>query len=102
MSSQTPIGIHWADAMDPLETRRRARVVASFAEYLAEHDDHDRDRAIAGIAALVEWSEGDPELLAQARAEVRGDTRRAQRRAHRVDQNNRYAAQLLEQAGRAR
>ena len=60
--------------MQPLETKRRARVVASFAEYLAEHDHRDPDRALEGMAALVEWSEGDPELLAQARAEVRGDT----------------------------
>ena len=81
--------------MEPLETRRRARVVASFAEYLAEHDYRDPDRAVEAMTALADWCDGDRELLAQARAEVRGDTRRAQRVQEAVAENNQYAEQLL-------
>jgi hypothetical protein len=36
MSMHTPTGFSWPEAVEPLEARRRARVVASFAEYLAE------------------------------------------------------------------
>jgi hypothetical protein len=35
MSTHTPTGFNWVEAMQPLEHRRgRARVVASFAEYI--------------------------------------------------------------------
>jgi hypothetical protein len=83
-----PMGVNWVEAVQPLETRRRAREVASFAEYLAEEVHGDPDRALEASASLAEWSDGDPELLAEARADVLGDTRRAQ--------------QLLELAGRPR
>jgi hypothetical protein len=106
MSTQNPMGVNWVEAVQPLETRRRAREVASFAEYLAEEVHGDPDRALEASASLAEWSDGDPELLAEARADVLGDTRRAQRVAHRVQEtvteNNRYAVQLLDLASRAR
>jgi hypothetical protein len=64
--------------MRPLEVRRRARVVASFAEYLAEDADDDPDRTLEATASLAEWCGGDSELLARARTEVLRDTPRAQ------------------------
>jgi hypothetical protein len=101
MSSQIATGFNWAEAMQPLEARRKrqqAWVVASFAEYLAE-DVHDHpDRAPEAMAALAEWCEDDPELLAQARADVLRDTRRAQAAAA---ENAEDAIQLLELAARA-
>jgi hypothetical protein len=50
------------------------------------------------MASLAEWCEGNPKLLAQARADVLRDTRGAQVA---VAENNRDAVQLLELAGRA-
>jgi hypothetical protein len=114
MSTQTPPGFDCQeamqpvrDAMQPLEDRReRARVVASFAEYLAEYVHDDRQRALEAMAALAEWCDGDPALLAQARADVCRDTRRAARRttgrAHTaVVQTNHDAVELLELVARA-
>jgi hypothetical protein len=86
MSMHTPTGLSWPEAVEPLEARRRARVVASFAEYLAEYVHGDPDRALEAMASLAEWCEGNPKLLAQARA---------------VAENNHDAVQLLELAGRA-
>ena len=104
MSTRTPTGVNWAEAVQPLEARRRARVVASFAEYLAEYVHGDPDRALEAMASLAEWCDGDPELLAQARADVLRDTRRARRDARSVlaavAQNNHEAVQLLELAAR--
>jgi hypothetical protein len=96
MSTHTPTGFNLAEAMQPLEARRRSQqawVVASFAEYLAEDVHGDPDRALEAIASLAEWCEGDRELLAQARAEVLRDTGRAQEA---VAENNRDAVELLE------
>ena len=93
MSTHTPTGSNWAEAMQPLEARRRARVVASFAEYLAEYVHGDADRALEAMASLAEWCEGDRELLARARADVLRDTRRAQVA---VAENNHEAVELLE------
>jgi hypothetical protein len=93
MSTQAPTGPNWAEAMQPLEVRRRARVVASFAEYLAEYVHGDPDRALEAMASLAEWCDGDPELLARARADVLRDTRGAQVA---VAENNQDAVQLLE------
>jgi hypothetical protein len=98
MSTHTPTGVHWADAVEPLEARRQARVVASFAEYLAEYVHGDPDRALEAMASLAEWCDGDPELLSQARADVLGDMRAAHVA---VAENNQDAVQLLELAGRA-
>jgi hypothetical protein len=98
MSTHTPTGFNWPDAMQPLESRRQARVVASFAEYLAEYVHGHPDRALEAMASLAEWCDGDPELLAQARANVLRDTRGAQTA---VAGNNQEAVQLLELASRA-
>jgi hypothetical protein len=45
-------------------------VAASFAEYLAEDVHRHPDRELEAMASLAEWCDGDPELLAQARADV--------------------------------
>jgi hypothetical protein len=82
-----------ADAVEALEARRRARVVASFAEYLAEDVHGHPERALEAMASLAEWCEGDAELMARARADVLQDTRGAQAAAA---ENNREAATLLE------
>ena len=84
--------------MQPLEGRRQARVVASFAEYLAEDVHGHPERALEAMAALAEWCEGDPELLARARSDVMRDTRGAEAA---VAENNREAIELLELVGRA-
>jgi hypothetical protein len=99
MSNQTPTGVHWPDVVQPLEAQRQARVVASFAEYLAEYVHGDPDRALDAMASLAEWCDGDPELLARARADVQRDMRE-QHVA--VAENNQDAVQLLELAGRVR
>ena len=98
MSTHTPTGFSWPEALEPLEARRQARVVASFAEYLAADVRGRPDRALEAMASLAEWCDGDPELLAQARADVLRDTRRAQMA---VAENNQEAVQLLELAGHA-
>jgi hypothetical protein len=98
MSTHTPTGSNWPEAVQQLEARRQARVVASFAEYLAEDVHRHPDRALEAMASLAEWCDGDPELLAQARADVLRDTRGAQMA---VAENNHEAVELLELAGRA-
>ena len=75
MSMHTPTGFSWPEAVELLEGRRRARVVASFAEYLAEYVHSDPDRALEAMASLAEWCDGNPKLLAHARADVLRDTR---------------------------
>ena len=98
MSTHTPSGFNWADAVQPLENQRRARVVASFAEYLAEDVRKHPEQALEAMASLAEWCEGDPKLLARARADVLRDARGA---SAAVAENNRHAAELLELAARA-
>jgi hypothetical protein len=99
MSTHTQSGFNWPDAMQPLETRRQARVVASFAEYLAEYVHDDAERALEAMASLAEWCDGDSELLAEARTHVLRDTRRATRRQQAaVAQHNQEAVQLLARA----
>jgi hypothetical protein len=98
MSLQPPTGVNWAEAMQPLDARRRARVVASFAEYLADDVHGDPDRALNAIASLAEWCEGDPNLLAEARADVLRDTDRAQAA---VAEHKRDAVHLLDLVARA-
>jgi hypothetical protein len=98
MSTHTPTGFNSAEAMQPLEARRQARVVASFAEYLAEYVRGNPDRALEAMASLAEWFEGDPELLAEARADVLRDIGRAHVA---VAEQNQDAVQLLELAARA-
>jgi CO dehydrogenase/acetyl-CoA synthase delta subunit len=93
MPTHTPTGVNWADAVEPLEDSRRARVVVSFAEYLAEDVHGHPERAPEAIASLAEWCEGDAVLLARARADVLRDTRGAHAAAA---ENNREAAKLLQ------
>jgi hypothetical protein len=97
MSTNTPTGVHWRDAVQPLEAQRQARVVASFAEYLAEYVHGDPDRALEAMESLAEWCDGDPELLARARGDVLQDMREQHRS---VAENNQDAVQLLELASR--
>ncbi|HKF91925.1 MAG TPA: hypothetical protein VKC52_10670 [Acidimicrobiia bacterium] len=73
MSVLPPTGINWVEAMQPLEARRRAQVIASFAEYLAEDVNGNPSRALAAVASLAEWCEGDHRLVARARADVLRD-----------------------------
>ena len=102
MRTHTPTGFSWREALEPLDARRQARVVASFAEYLAE-DVHGRpERALEAMASLAEWCDGNPELLAQARADVLRDARKASLSAQAVAaQNDRDAVELLELVARA-
>ena len=89
----TPTGVNWADTVESLEARRRARVVASFAEYLAEDVRRHPERTLEAIASLAEWCEDDRELLVRARTNVIQDTRAGQAA---VVENNREAVELLE------
>jgi hypothetical protein len=93
MSMPSPTGRNWPEAMRPLELRRQARVVASFAEYLAEDVRGDPNRALEAMGALAEWCDGDHELLATARTEVLRGRRRA---AAATVEHNRHALQLLD------
>ena len=99
MSTDTPTGVHWADALSPLEALRQARVVASFAEYLADYVHGEPERALEAMASLAEWCDGNPELLARARADVQRDMREQYAA---VAENNQDALQLLELANRVR
>lgn len=102
MSTHTPTGFNWEEALQPLEVRRRARVVASFAEYLAEDAHGHPDRALEAMASLAEWCDGDAGVLAQARAHVMRDMRRATLSAQAVvAETNRDAAKLLDLVARA-
>jgi hypothetical protein len=103
MSTQSPNGVNFREAIQPVEDRREcARVIASFAEYLAEDAHGHPDRTLEAMASLAEWCDDDPLLLEQARANVRGDARRATLSAQAViAQNNRDALELLELLARA-
>jgi hypothetical protein len=93
MSTHMPTGFNSPDSVQPIEARRQARVVASFAEYLAEDVRAHPERTLEAIASLAEWCEGDRVLLARARANVMRDTRAGQAA---VVENNRDAVELLE------
>ena len=101
MSTHTPTGIDWAETTEPREARREARVAASFAEYLAEYVRGDPDRAVEAVESLAEWCDHDPQRLAQARADVVRDTRRAERAQRVIAAKNEDAVQLLDLAARA-
>src|SRR5256885_1419826 len=77
MSTHSPTGFNWAEALQPLEARRRARVVASFAEYLAEDVHGNPDRALEAVVSLAEWWDGDPQLVGQAPGDALRGTHRA-------------------------
>jgi hypothetical protein len=53
MSTHTATGVNWADAIEPLAARRRAHVVASFAENVAKDSHGDANRSVEAIAWLV-------------------------------------------------
>ena len=92
MSMPSPAGRYGADAMRHLdEMRRQARIIANFAEYLAEDVRRHPERAREAGSALAEWCKADLELLTHARSEVLRH-RRAGPPAS--TENNRYAIQL--------
>ena len=93
MSMPSPTGRNWPEAMRPLEMRRQARVIANFAEYLADDVRGHPNRALEAMGALAEWCEGDPALLSQARTEV---LRHRRREPATAVENNRHAVQLLD------
>ena len=72
--------------------RNRARIVESFAEYLAEDVRGHPNRTLEAMGELAEWCEGDPGLLAHARTKVVRDTRTGPSAV----ENNRHAIQLLD------
>jgi hypothetical protein len=78
------------------ELRRQGRVIANFAEFLAEDVQGDPARANDAREALAALSKCDLELLAHARTEVH---RREELPA--AMKKNRYAAQLLDLVDRA-
>jgi hypothetical protein len=93
MSMPSPTGQNWPEAMRPLDMRRQARVIANFAEYLADDVRGHPERAVEAMGALAEWCEGDHELMVQARTEVLRHRRREPVNAF---ENNRHAVQLLD------
>jgi hypothetical protein len=99
MFRQTQNGFDTAETMQPGEDKQeRARIVASFAEYLAEDVDRHPEHTPDAMASLAEWCEDDPELLARARADVLRDIAEAQANAVAT---NREAVGLLERVARA-
>jgi hypothetical protein len=51
MTTHTPTGVNWADAMEPLEAERRARVVASL---VAKEIRGERNRTVGAIPSLAQ------------------------------------------------
>jgi hypothetical protein len=98
MTTPVPKGQHQPNGVRSLELQRRARVIANFAEYLAEDVRGHPDRARDAMGVLAEWCEGDPKLLAQARSEV---LRHRQREQMATVENNRHAVLLLDFAASA-
>jgi len=96
MSMPSPTGQKRPEPMRLRELRRQARVIANFAEFLAEDVHGDPDRADEAREALAALSKCDLELLAHTRSEVhrREGLPAAMRK-------NRYAAQLLDLVDRA-
>jgi hypothetical protein len=89
MQTETQSGFKTVDVRPIEEARReRARVVASMAEYLAPDVEAHPERASDAVASLAEWSDGDREILAKARADVIRDTAAMQ-------ETTREAARLL-------
>jgi hypothetical protein len=89
MYTDTQSGFDTVDIRPIEEDRReRARVVASMAEYLAPDVEAHPERAREAIASLAEWSDGDREILAKARADVLRDTVS-------IQETTREAAKLL-------
>jgi hypothetical protein len=53
MPTLRPTGCNWEEAMEPLEARRRVRVVESFAESLGKNVLGDPHRTFEAMASLV-------------------------------------------------
>ena len=53
MSTERPTGCNWVDAMRGLEARRRARAVASFAEYVGNEVRTGRRSVVDSTAAMA-------------------------------------------------
>ena len=74
-----------------LEQRRQARVIANFAEDLAEDVRGHPERAREAMSALAEWCKADLELLAHPHTEV---VRQRSGGPSRTMADNRYAIHL--------
>jgi hypothetical protein len=62
MSTLSSTGFDRTEAVQLLEARRQARVIASFAENLAEYVHGYPDRAVEAMAALAEWCDDDAQI----------------------------------------
>jgi hypothetical protein len=79
--STTPTGFHWAEAMEPLEARRRVRAVESFAKYLGNDvkgdDPHRTFEVMASLMRRRPWAVSASVLRGAAgRAQKAGGRRR--------------------------
>jgi hypothetical protein len=74
-----------------LELRRQARVIANFAEDLAEDVRCHPERAREATSALAEWCKADLELLAHPHTDV---VRHRRSGPPRTMADNRYAIHL--------
>ena len=79
------------EATPLLDQRRQARVIANFAEDLAEDVRTHPGRAPEAMSALAEWCKGDLERLAHPHTEV---VRHRRRGPSRTMADNRYAIDL--------
>ena len=92
MAMPSPTRRNGADSKRPLdEMRRQARIIANFAEYLAEDVRRHPERTREAMSALAEWCKADLELLAHKRTEV---LRHRHAGPPATMENNRYAIQL--------
>jgi hypothetical protein len=73
------------------EMQRQARIIANFAQYLAEDVRNHPERAREAAEALAEWCKADLELLAHTRSDV---LRHQRARPPLTMDNNRYAIWL--------
>jgi hypothetical protein len=86
------IGQKWPEAtVRLLEQERQARVIANFAEDLAEDVRSHPERSREAMSALAEWCKGDLELLAHPHSDV---VRHRRRGPPRTVADNRYAIHL--------
>lgn len=79
------------EATPLLDQRRQARVIANFAEDLADDVRGHPERVRETTSALAEWCKGDLELLAHPHTEV---VRHRSRGSSRTMADNRYAIHL--------
>ena len=84
-------GQNWPEVTLLSEQRRQARVIANFAEDLADDVRNHPERAREARSALAEWCKGDLELLAHANTKV---LRHRHGGPSRTMADNRYAIHL--------